>query len=344
MMRPANLMTLASLLCGVHLAHAEDRPVDIVVAVKGKVALRRPNWTGTTPVVFGTVLQFGDLLSPEGDGKATILCADLTLASSANILEGVPCHPGGQPELRWNGARVAPARSAAADFPKLLQPRATDLTDARPTIAWSPATGVGSYKVSVQGQNFEWTSPPTSGTEFEYPASAPSLKPETDYQVVVSGGGRDSREEGVPGAGFRLMGPVRTARVRDLERRIVAMALDDAPRRLAIAHLYAGERLLLAAIATLGTLQDASELAFRGDLQVKAQRPDLAIESYRQAVARASPDDLENGAYARKTLARLLLGTDDLEARKLLDEAKTAYKTIGDSDALTEIGRLLRSQ
>jgi hypothetical protein len=90
----------------------------------------------------------------------------------------------------------------------------------------------------------------------------------------------------------------------------------------------------------LGNPNDASGLTFLGDLQLRVQRPDLAIQAFRRAVPLASGDDLENGAYARKMVARLLLGTDDAQARNLLDEASQYYQALGDRDALAEIARL----
>jgi hypothetical protein len=222
-MRKVFLTAFAMLLGPPTLASADEVPANLVVAVQGKVMVRRQTWTGASPAVVGTVLRLGDLVAPNGVGKASILCADLTLVTSGDAPAGIPCRPDGQSELRWNGARVAPARSASTDFPKLLYPRATDIMDGRPKIAWTAATGASSYQVSIEG-------PAVSGTEYTYPVSAPILKAETDYQVVVHGGGRSSREEGVPGSGFRLVGAPRQTAVRDFERRIGAVPLTDQAR------------------------------------------------------------------------------------------------------------------
>ncbi|UPT97731.1 hypothetical protein J4G48_0006425 [Bradyrhizobium barranii subsp. apii] len=118
--------------------------------------------------------------------------------------------------------------------------------------------------------------------------------------------------------------------------------MTDQAHRFALAHLYASQRLLLMAISALGNPNDATGFVFLGDLQLRVQRPDLAIEAFRGAISVVSADDLENGAYARKMLARLLLGTDDAQARKLLNEASQRYEVLGDRDSLAEITRLLK--
>ena len=335
----------ATLMLLIHLpglSHADELAANLVVAVQGKVVVRRQAWTGTSPVVVGMVLRLGDILAPDGGGKASILCADLTLVTTGDVPAGIPCRPGGQSELRWNGARVAPARAASTDFPRLLYPRATDLMDGRPKMAWTAAAGVSSYQVSIEGPNFTWTSPALNGTEYVYPTTAPIVKAETDYQVVVRGGGRSSREEGAPGSGFRLLGAPRRTAVGDFERRIKTVPLTDLAHRFALSYLYASQRLLLMAIGALGNPNDAAGFVFLGDLQLRLQRPDLAIEAFRGAVSIVSEDDLENDAYARKMLARLLLGSDDAQARKLLTEASQRYEVLGDRDSLAEITRLLK--
>jgi hypothetical protein len=339
-MRLVLLASIAVLLDPSNSAFADDVAANLVVAVQGKVMIQRQNWTGTSPAVIGTVLRLGDLIEPDAGGKASILCADLKLATSDAAQAGVPCPPGSQTKLKWDGARVAPARSASTDFPRLLYPRATDILDGRPQIAWTPATSVSSYQVSIEGPNFTWTSPPVNATVYAYPTSAPALKAETEYQVVVRGGGSSSRDEGVPGSGFRLLGAARQSALRELKRHLEAIPLTNQARRLALAHLYADQRLLLMAIAALGNPNDAAGLNFLGDLQLRVQRPDLAIDAFKQAASLASVDDVENGAYARKMLARLLLGTDDAQAKKLLDEASREYRTLGDREALAEIARL----
>src|SRR5205085_992113 len=118
------LFTFAVLLGTLTPACADEVPANLIVAVQGKVMIRRQTWTGASPAVVGTVLRLGDLVVPDGGGKVSILCADLTLAESGDTTAGIPCRPEGQPALRWNGARVAPARSASTDFPRLLYPRA----------------------------------------------------------------------------------------------------------------------------------------------------------------------------------------------------------------------------
>jgi hypothetical protein len=232
MLRAPGIIVTLALVWGC-AAGADDRPANIVVALQGKVLLQRDGWTGRSPLGVGTVVRLGDILDPQGDGKATILCSNLMLVSLVRVLGGVSC-VADEPVIRWNGARLAPARSARFDFPVLVSPRATDIRESRPVIRWLPVENVSEYRVTIDGVNLKWTSPAINGSELTYPNNAPPLEPEIDYQVSVSGGGRSSREDGIPGSGFRVAGPKRVADLRILEQRVDRLGLSDTARQLVI--------------------------------------------------------------------------------------------------------------
>lgn len=324
-------------------AMADERPTNVVVAIQGKVLLQRDGWTGRSPLGFGTVVRLGDLLEPQGDGKATILCANLTLVSSVRVIGGVPCDVD-EAVIRWNGARLAPARSARTDFPVLLSPRATDIVESRPWIRWLQAENVSEYRVTIEGANVKWTSPVVTGGELAYPNNAPVLEPEMDYQVSIVGGGRSSREEGLPGSGFRIAGAKRLADLKVLEQRVRALELSDNARRLAVSHLYAAQRLLSEAVEAMtvpGVDSGVAELNFLGELYVRLQRLDLAEAAFKKALDLSQPEDIEGGAFARKMLGRLIIVRDQNQARTLLDEALRSYSQLGDRAAVAEVKRLL---
>ena len=87
---------------------------------------------------------------------------------------------------------------------------------------------------------------------------------------------------------------------------------------------------------------DAPELAFLGELEVRAQRLDLAEDAFRKSLANASPEDVESGAFTRTMLARLLIQKKPAEARDLLNAARNAYEQLGDTVSIADIDRLLR--
>src|SRR5262245_27802124 len=70
---------------------APDRDVHLVVAVQGELSVKREGWSDYAPARFGTVLHYGDLLRLDGSGQATVVCADLSIASVPGGVSGVPC-------------------------------------------------------------------------------------------------------------------------------------------------------------------------------------------------------------------------------------------------------------
>src|SRR5215469_12189165 len=67
--------------------------VNVVVQLEGPAKVKRPGWTGYAPIVFGTGLQSGDLVSLDQGSHAKVVCSDLSLHDVPVGIGAIPCSP-----------------------------------------------------------------------------------------------------------------------------------------------------------------------------------------------------------------------------------------------------------
>src|SRR5262245_51645629 len=79
-----------------------DIGLNMVVALQGRLDIKRKGWSAFAPAGLGTTLQRGDLLRLEGSSQAKVVCADLTISDAPHDLSGVPC-PATKPILIYLG-------------------------------------------------------------------------------------------------------------------------------------------------------------------------------------------------------------------------------------------------
>ena len=317
----------------------EAKRVNLLVTVEGKVQLKRDGWKAYVPVGFGTVVYPTDLLKVEG--KASVLCADLSIKS---LERGrCPC-PTDRGWLEYQGARFSSRpRSAPSDVPYILYPRNTMVLESRPLLRWH-VTGVTSYTVSiVRDGQVVWSQPNVIGDGIRYPDDAPSLQSGADYLLVVRDNAtlRVSTEDPMKGLGFRSIDDANRRVV--MQRRDAILALDtlEKPaRQMALAVYYIGlnledERGLWSEawqlLESVAQAQNAPAVYLRtGDVLLATKLSDEAKAAYQTALRNAeSMDDMESQAAAHVGLWQVTGDT------VYLDRAVALYDALGDKMAET---------
>jgi hypothetical protein len=328
---------------------SNDNGLNIIVALQGRLAMKRKGWSAFASARIGTTLRRGDLLRLEGSSQAKVICAGLTVSDVPPELSGVPC-AATKPILIYLGDKVTATRGyGEGAFPRVVAPRKTKLLNSRPTLRWTPVAGATQYKVIVRGQNERgqnpyWNTYVPSATKLDYPAGAPPLEADTDYKLIVSAGGRQSDEEAEPGLGFALLKSDKAKEARDAEKKIHALGLPDAPTRLLIAYLYAAYDLNAEAIEQLEgiseSLQEPAPARLLGALYLAIGLSRHAEKHYLRALELSRKvNDEEGQAIAHKELGRIYdeaLGARNA-ATQHFESALKWYKNLGDQQTAVRI-------
>lgn len=308
-----------------------QRP-NVVISVEGVAQLKRTDWQIYSPMGFGTLLQYDDLL--QVDGSVQILCGDLTVKTLTSGRDSCPCRP-------WNGAFIADGaayRNIPQDVPYIQYPRNTLVLDAQPVFRWHD-TGATGYRVAViQGGRALWQQTSVAGTTLIYPADAPPLTPGVDYLLRVQDedSGISSAEDPVPGIGFQLITPTQQEALDAYCSPVTALSgLNATARDYALALCYATWEpegsgrgawgpawLLLENVAQTHNVPAVH--LWRGDLLRTMQLFDDAIAAYHAAITSAEAlGDLESQALGHQHLYEL---TNDVTHR---DAAVEIYEQLG---------------
>ena len=314
--------------------------VNLLVAVEGKVQLKREGWRDYVPTDFGTLVRPTDLLNV--DGKVSVLCADLSI-KSLNAQGRCPC-PINQGWLEYHGLRFdSGQRAMPQDVPYILHPRNTFVLNAHPLLRWH-STGVSSYTVSIVSFAKEvWSQSDVVGDRLRYPDDAPALLPGVDYLLVVRANatGRASTEEKAVDLGFQLSGDAERLTVEQQRNAILGLSsLDEPARTMALAMYYLsvkseggrglwGEAWLL--LEPVAQTRTAPAVHLRmGEVLAAMKLPDEAETAYRAALQSAeSLGDKESQAAAHAGLWRVTGNAADRS------EAIKLYEELGDENAKT---------
>ncbi len=321
----------------------EESAVHVLVAVEGRLSVKREGWTDYAPALFGMVMRSGDLLRLEGSSQATLACADLKLAQVAGGVSSVPCKVS-KPVLVYRSSLITRARAdVAGDIPVVLSPRNTRLLNPRPVLRWLPTPGATLYKVTVRGPNVNWSGEVSGKTELQYPDNAPALSPGTSYKVTVAAGGRSSDEETAPGLGFSVLKTDEAQLVRDAEGRIRALGLGDVPTRLLIANLYASQGLNAEAIeiweALVKATREPAVVRSLGEMYLRVGLNRLAEARYLEALALSqTAGDVEGQAAAQNALGQIYeVFGNKAEAIQRSQKAIEWYQKLGDTKTVRQI-------
>ncbi len=320
-------------------ATLQSKKVNLLVAVEGRVEIKREGWKEYVPVAFGTLVRSTDLLNAEGN--ATLLCADLNLkAATGKGRQPCPTEAGW---LEYEGSRFdSGQRGSGPSVPYILYPRNTLVLESRPLLRWND-TGASSYTVSIERDGKEiWSQSDVVGNTIRYPDDEPALQPGADYSLTVqenTTGGHSSTEDKAKGLNFRLLRSSEAALVEERRDEIMALELpDESVRHLVLAVYYAGlelenERRLWGDAWLLFESVDQTQRApavqlLLGDVCVAIKLPDEANAAYQAALESAKAlGDLESQAAAYAGLWRVWGYAEYLE------QALELYERLGDEDA-----------
>ncbi len=317
--------------------------VHLIVAVQGNLSIKRLGWSDYAPALFGMALHNGDLLRVDSGARATIACADLTVAAPGGGVSSVPCKVN-KPLLVYGGSQIIPTRAEPPiGIPMILSPRKTRLLNTHPVLRWAPVANATSYDVTVRGPNLSWSARVAGKNEIVYPGDASALAPGVSYKLSVTAGAQTSDAETEPGLGFTMLKPDEAQAVRDGEARIRKLALTDAATRLLIASLYASQGLNAEAIVLLENLtqsvREPAIVRLLGDLYLKVSLNRQAEDAFLQALDLSQKvSDIEGQAACQNALG-LVYETfgNKTEAIQRSQKAVEWYQKLGDSKTAKEI-------
>lgn len=321
---------------------SEFREENLAVSVEGKVSVKRKGFSNFMPVVFGTGFRSGDVLRLGESSHIKIVCSDLTLHVLDPGVAPIPCKVT-QPLLqRPDGSMINPTRSwNDGSFPIILSPRKTRILSPFPLLRWTPVEGATIYKVTVRGMDLDWPTLVSATTETVYPGTAPALKPDVDYKLIVETGGRSSAEEPGLGLGFSILSKGESDTVLQQEQQIKSLKLPNGATQFVIAHLYATHGLKAEAIQRLEglsqTLNVAAVSRLLADLYLETgvARKAEAFYSNSLVLSKAESDE-EGEMFAHLALARIYdqaLGNKKSATEHL--EAALALATMMGDDVTT---------
>ena len=320
----------------------------ILVEAEGRVELKREQWEDYQQIGVGTELYPGDLLRVATGVKVRIRCAN-------GIFWRVPAdgdvwgvNNGCQPVPSTRSDSIGDPRPGNNRLiPYIISPRNTLLLTNKPTLRWSAVPGVTSYTVSISdqrvGKGTIWKTQ-VSGTEVVYPGDTP-LEPEVDYLVIVEADdGSSSKEEELPGLGFKLLDRAQAQNVRDAVEAI-AREFSGEAKAIALASLYRENDLKAEAIETLKALaatgsKTSAIYRILGDLYRQLQLNELAEKRYLKAVELATT--IEGKAQAQVALAQGFAARRNwTEAIRYGEAALDGYERLGDAKQISELKKQL---
>jgi hypothetical protein len=331
-------------------AQTTSNPVNLIVQIDGEVKVKRQGWTNYAPVVFGTVMYSGDLVSVGESSRAKVVCSDLTLHDVPTGIGGVPCSASRVVLTGTDDSLIDPTRGPNDGSPVVLSPRKTKLLSANPTLRWAPVKGATTYKVEVRGEGgkhrLDWSTIVSYPTELVYPETAPRLEADVNYKLIVTASDRSSSNE--PFVGFSVLSSKNKKAVLEKQKHIENLKLAAGPTQFLIARLYADHDLYAEAIERLEVISQTFKAAavkrLLGDLHLKVGLTRQAEADYLAALhlSNAENDD-EGQMLLHKSLAyiyRQILGNEEMTGRHLNATLDLANK-LGDYVTATQVRKQL---
>ena len=368
-----NLLLLVSLIFGRETPlQAQTAIINSIIPQKGKVLLRREDWSDFHPVAKGTWLYEGDQIFPIQGVRVRIICPDRTNKPvTANKPSGLKtiC-----PIWEVRIAKAPPAPGVLggmnASIPYIISPRHSLLLSDTPTFRWNAVPGATEYTVELLGSNgVIWTAQ-VRDTQIVYPGN-PSLEPGVSYSLNIRANtGQSSEQDGASNLGFILLRPAEAEIVKAEAIKIGQEEMSPLVNGLMLAEIYSNYvlpsstlsaynltpttarsyNLTARAIATLEALVQAGErepilYRTRGDLYWQSGLTNLAIENYLKAIELAtSPEYLEERTLTQFRLGEVSAATENSQpAICWYKQAKGGYLALGDTRLVDFLERRIKS-
>jgi Tetratricopeptide repeat len=336
------------------LTEPQPATAGLIVDVDGAVAIKRAGAAEYAPTGVGTQIFPGDEVKTER-GKVTILASDLTRFVLSDRDESFLLSPfAGKEPIEEKcptpqGNITCPRGPIDLEVPYIISPRRTKVLNSTFKLSWNPVTDASFYKVSFKANGDIVWQTETGDTEYE---NVSVLEPNTPYLLIVeTNNGRSSHEEidnGAVGLGFELLEEAKIAEIQKAIAKLKELGLSPEAETLALAHLYIGAELRLAAIEQLTSLiekGDRNPAIHRtlGDVYAAIGLNALAEKVYLEAFKLAnSTGDLEEQAAAAAGLAEVYeILTNYREAHNWVTEALQRYQQLSDRDQVDELNLIL---
>jgi len=312
-------------------------PANVVVAIQGRLSLKRYGWTNYVPIAFGTWLQEGDLLDLGESSSAKVVCSDLSLHDVRMGIGAIPCSPSRPVLRRQDGSLIHATRDWPDDgAPIVLSPRKTRLLSPYPTLRWTEVKGAHTYHVYIRGLKFGLAGADTTATSFDYSAKDPTLEPGVDYKLIVAADGQAPSDEPGPDLGFSIVEPMEKALILQEEHQVESLKLPDGPTQFLVAYLYSTHRLYAEAIDRLEmvfpTFNVAAGKRLQADLYMKIGLPRQAESDYLVSLDLSRiENDKEGQMLDHKALSYVyeLIGNRKASSQQLLETLDLA-RSLGD--------------
>lgn len=328
-----------------------SQTANLVVLIQGHAAIKRKNWTGFAPLMFGANLQAGDVLRLDESSSAKVLCSDLKLRDLNPGTTGTPCVPSQEILRRPDGSLLRPTRTVPSEdsFPIVLSPRRTKLLSERPLLRWTEVKDASTYHLMVRAPELLWTANVQSKTEIQYPDNAQKLEAGPTYKLIVAvDKERTSEMESGPGLGFSVLPSKERKIVLEEQKQLERLELEEGTTQYLIAHLYASQGLNAEAIERL----EAVAKKFRvpaterllGELYLTVALPRQAETHYLESLELSKKEqDDEGQIQCRLALATIYsrgLGNGHAAGEQLEAAIAIAGK-VGDDVTISEARRRL---
>ena len=335
-----------------NISQAEHR----LIEANGPVMLQRKGWSDFRVTSIGTLVNVGDRLQVGTGVKAVVHCSNNTIwrvltGNAYPVTYGCP----NDDLLLRIGQQLDNAPGGHNNtIPYLKCSRRTFVRPNQIKFCWNPVAGASSYTVRLvreRDQAVIWEKAQVTQTQINYPGN-PGLVVGEKYLVVVeSNNGQSSQlDEGASLSAFEILAPEAIQQINAETQTISQQELSSEAKTLAVADVYIREELLFEAIQTLEPLAQGNTGMIAvyqnlGDLYRYVGLNLLAESRYQKAIAIAtSNQDTEALAIAQAGLAEVqeMLGKRD-KAIQLLQQAKTGFETLGDSERVGELDARLRT-
>ena len=319
-----------------------------IIAVTGKVTVKKPTWKNSQPASVGLTLQSEDTLMVPANASVKVYCSNLQIrefkGGNHQVSSGCPT---GNSVIRLPNSNNTTLRGddkteeALAKFPYLITPRNSFILTNTPQLRWNKVSGATSYTVSIDRVNWQQQ---TNDTEITYPGD---LRPKIRYRVTITAdNGPSSTSDAV--VGFEVLDRSKRQKVLEAVQKIEQQPLSPEEKGIILAQLYRGYKLYADAVTVLEDLvtqgsQEVTIYQLLGKTYLGTGLPQLARGYYEKALDLANSNgNLALQADIQAGLGEIyrLLGNKS-EAVQWLEKAKVNYNELGDSMQVQELNKTI---
>jgi hypothetical protein len=331
----------------------------LLFVIEGEASIKRITWNNFYKVSSGAFLGNDDILFSSPDAHIIVLCNDLSIwLVPSGIPSGVNngCHGSKEAVITRPSGNIGNTRgSVDQSIPYTINPRASKILYANPTLRWNPVSGANSYKVQIEHDGKVVWETETQTNQLDYPG-VPALKPDISYTLVIySDIGKSSKDETMSGPlnqatvdlSFQLADVHELKEMNELEEKISSLDLSIPNKEYATSILYSGrgfysEAMLLLENAVIIDPNNLHALLQLGNYQLSIGLHFLAKNNFETVVNSANLiNDIELQSMALEALANVYLNIGGRgEAIQKLQDAEFGFNSLGDTSHAQELREL----